>query len=210
MRSDTAALVFLIISPFLSFFILNAVFQTSSRLTWAFARGKALFLSRHFEQIHPTLEVPVNATILNWAIFASCGYIFLISTPSALFNKAFHSLKPTPNIPLCRQNTIDTLLTSLVSLSQSRPPARPLTQPPYPDPGPGPLKPSREWGMLSLLSVTAPEKPKTKLNTQHGRYPFTSTLTVHERGGSLLARSRNGIKEVMVVGKSLGRQYRVE
>jgi choline transport protein len=84
MRSDAAAVAFLVAGPVLSFFILNAIFQTSSRITWAFARDNGLVFSNLFEKIHPTLEIPVRATILNWAIFVFCGCIFLASSTGKL------------------------------------------------------------------------------------------------------------------------------
>lgn len=80
--------------------------QTSNRLIWAFARDKALpysnqyvipiFLksraprrnesdgANRFNQIHPTLKVPVKAALLTWAVVAILGCIYVGS--STAFN----------------------------------------------------------------------------------------------------------------------------
>lgn len=80
MRSDAAATVFLAFSIVLAFFVLNAIFQTSTRITWSFARDDGLLFSKVFQKVHPTLDSPVNATLLNWATTAICGCIFLGSS----------------------------------------------------------------------------------------------------------------------------------
>ncbi|KAH6962507.1 amino acid/polyamine transporter I [Ilyonectria sp. MPI-CAGE-AT-0026] len=78
-RSDTAAIAITISSIVLTFFILNSIMQTSSRMTWAFARDNGIGFSHFFEKMHPTLEVPLNAAILNWVILSLCGVIYLVS-----------------------------------------------------------------------------------------------------------------------------------
>ncbi|KAH7169458.1 amino acid/polyamine transporter I [Fusarium sp. MPI-SDFR-AT-0072] len=80
MRSDVAASVFLLLGIVMTLFILNAVIQTSSRITWALARDDALVFSKYFQQIHPSLGVPVRALLLNWSILAICGCVFLGSS----------------------------------------------------------------------------------------------------------------------------------
>lgn len=80
MRSDVAASTFLVVGIFMTLFILNAIFQTTSRITWALARDDALVFSKHLQQIHPVLDVPVQAILLNWSILAVCGCIFLGSS----------------------------------------------------------------------------------------------------------------------------------
>lgn len=79
MRSQTAAAVYTVMGVVLSWFVLNAIYQTSSRITWSFARDNGLLFSHFFEKIHPKLEVPVNALLLNWAILVICGCIFVAS-----------------------------------------------------------------------------------------------------------------------------------
>lgn len=54
--------------------------QTSSRLTWAFARDNALLYSPHIAHMNQKLGVPVNALQVNAAAVALIGFIFLGST----------------------------------------------------------------------------------------------------------------------------------
>lgn len=63
---------------------MNGCQQTSSRLTWAFARDDALILSKFIGRIHPRLEVPVNALLANSAVIFIIGCIYLAS--STAFN----------------------------------------------------------------------------------------------------------------------------
>ena len=72
----------------ITFFILNAVQQTSSRLTWSFARDNGFLFSKYLHRIHPTLEVPVYALVLNWFIVFVCGCIFLASSTGMCPNYA--------------------------------------------------------------------------------------------------------------------------
>ncbi|KAH8900743.1 putative choline transport protein [Thozetella sp. PMI_491] len=77
MKSDAAATTFLAAGLFMSFIILNAVLQTASRITWALARDNALAYSTTIASIHPTLDVPVWATVVNWVILSRCGFVYL-------------------------------------------------------------------------------------------------------------------------------------
>ncbi|KEF62511.1 uncharacterized protein A1O9_00484 [Exophiala aquamarina CBS 119918] len=79
MRSQAAATVFTAVGVLIAWFVLNAVLQTSSRITWSFARDNALTFSKHLVKIHPKLEVPVFSLLLNYAILVVCGCIFLAS-----------------------------------------------------------------------------------------------------------------------------------
>lgn len=54
--------------------------QTASRLTWSFARDNALLGSRYIGHIHPILEVPVWALVVNGAVIFIIGCIYLGST----------------------------------------------------------------------------------------------------------------------------------
>ncbi|KAL9567449.1 hypothetical protein ACKAV7_008399 [Fusarium commune] len=78
-RSDAAAIAIIVSSIFLAFFILNAIVQTSSRMTWTFARDNGISFSRVFERMHPSLAVPLNAAILNWVVLSLYGLLFLVS-----------------------------------------------------------------------------------------------------------------------------------
>lgn len=62
------------------YFSLNACQQTASRLTWSFARDKALVFSNHIGRIHPGLGVPVWALIANAVVVFVMGCIYLGST----------------------------------------------------------------------------------------------------------------------------------
>ncbi|CAG9953791.1 unnamed protein product [Clonostachys rosea f. rosea IK726] len=76
-RSDTAAIAVLLAVICLGFFILLAIFQTSSRVTWSFARDKGLAFNKILESIHPTLGIPVNAGWLNVIISALLDFCSL-------------------------------------------------------------------------------------------------------------------------------------
>ncbi|KIX01381.1 uncharacterized protein Z518_09106 [Rhinocladiella mackenziei CBS 650.93] len=58
--------------------------QTASRLIWAFARDEALPFSKQLSTIDTRQKVPVNSTILCWAIVAVLGCVYLGS--STAFN----------------------------------------------------------------------------------------------------------------------------
>ncbi|KAI9927590.1 hypothetical protein MW887_003209 [Aspergillus wentii] len=83
-RSTAAATVFIFLLVAIAFFSLNGCQQTSSRLTWAFARDNALIMSTYLGRIHPHLEVPVYALIANSAVIFIIGCIYLAS--STAFN----------------------------------------------------------------------------------------------------------------------------
>jgi choline transport protein len=58
----------------------NAVHQTASRLTWSFARDDALFFSRRFASVHPSLNVPVYSLLLNGLLVLLIGIVYVCST----------------------------------------------------------------------------------------------------------------------------------
>lgn len=80
LRSDSGAVVILILSIIMTFFILNAVLQTASRLTWALAKDDALIFSSTLQKVHPGLGVPVSSLLVNTASMALCGCIYLASS----------------------------------------------------------------------------------------------------------------------------------
>lgn len=59
---------------------LTAVHQTASRLTWSFARDNALYYSSRLVKVHPSLNVPILALILNGILVGLVGIIYVIST----------------------------------------------------------------------------------------------------------------------------------
>ena len=81
---------------------------TTGRLVWAFARDNGLPFSGTFAKVHPTLKVPVNATIFCTVVSIVYGVIYVGST--AAFNSiialSILSLNVTYAIPqgiaLCR------------------------------------------------------------------------------------------------------------
>ncbi|KAL5365318.1 amino acid transporter [Aspergillus floccosus] len=83
-RSQAAATVFIFILLAIALFSLNAVVESSSRLTWSFARDNALLGSRFLGQVHPRLQVPVWALLANAAVIFIIGCIYLGS--STAFN----------------------------------------------------------------------------------------------------------------------------
>ncbi|EED21859.1 choline transport protein, putative [Talaromyces stipitatus ATCC 10500] len=89
-RSNNMAVGILIASCFLSFFILNAVVETSSRIAWALAKDNALLMSSKLELVHPGLEIPTWSLIFSWFFIALTGVVFVIS--STAFNAVLASL----------------------------------------------------------------------------------------------------------------------
>ncbi|KAJ5087911.1 hypothetical protein N7456_011527 [Penicillium angulare] len=83
-RSGAAATVFVCLLAIIAFFSLNGCQQTSSRLTWSFARDDALVLSKYLGRVHPTLQVPVYSLIANSVVIFIIGCIYLAS--STAFN----------------------------------------------------------------------------------------------------------------------------
>ncbi|EXJ86696.1 hypothetical protein A1O3_03649 [Capronia epimyces CBS 606.96] len=79
-RSKAATTAFAIMSLCIGFFCLNAIQQTSSRLTWALARDNAFSFSHVISRIHPTLHVPVWALLANYVVIFCCGCIYMAST----------------------------------------------------------------------------------------------------------------------------------
>lgn len=64
----------------IALFALNACLETSSRLTWAFARDNALFGAQFLGSVHPRWKVPVWALVANATVIAIIGFIYLGST----------------------------------------------------------------------------------------------------------------------------------
>jgi choline transport protein len=79
-KSAGAATTFTIALSFIGFFAFNAGKQTSSRLTWAFARDDAIFLSKWLRRVHPTMGIPIYAYLFNDFIIIVILCIYLGST----------------------------------------------------------------------------------------------------------------------------------
>ncbi|KAH8705821.1 amino acid/polyamine transporter I [Talaromyces proteolyticus] len=78
--SRVATTVFAVMSLSIGCFSLNAIQQTSSRLTWALARDNAFVFSTVVSRIQPTLQVPVWALLGNFGVIFCCGCLYLAST----------------------------------------------------------------------------------------------------------------------------------
>lgn len=78
---DTRVAVFFTVWLWLAYFsATTSCYATSGRLVWAFSRDNGLPYSDFFRQVHPTLRMPVNATLLT-AVFAIIyGLIYIGST----------------------------------------------------------------------------------------------------------------------------------
>ncbi|KAM6517510.1 hypothetical protein FSOLCH5_008473 [Fusarium solani] len=83
-RSTTAATIFLAALFILTLFAINAIVQTASRMTWAFAQDGGLLGGRHLAAIHPKLQVPAWGLVANAFIVFILGCIYLGS--SVAFN----------------------------------------------------------------------------------------------------------------------------
>ncbi|KAF9887402.1 hypothetical protein FE257_010257 [Aspergillus nanangensis] len=84
-RSPAAATVFLCGLLCISVFALNGCIQTTSRLTWSYARDNALLGSKYIGEIHPVHKVPV------WALVADSAVIFIIGCIYLGSDTAFHA-----------------------------------------------------------------------------------------------------------------------
>ena len=79
-RSDTGATVLMVASLFMAWFTLNAIYETTSRLIWSFARDNGFLFSRFIGEVNPKLDVPVWAILLNGFVVLVAGCIYLAST----------------------------------------------------------------------------------------------------------------------------------
>lgn len=79
-KSASGATFMTVILLLTGVFALNATQQTASRLTWSFARDRALVFSDQIGHVHPSLGVPVWALLFNAFIVFVIGCIYLGST----------------------------------------------------------------------------------------------------------------------------------
>ncbi|KAJ2982100.1 hypothetical protein NQ176_g1620 [Zarea fungicola] len=82
--SDAAATVFMGIMLICGSITLIAIQQSASRMTWAFARDKAMHMSGHISRMNAALEVPVYALLFNYAVVILIGILIVAS--STVFN----------------------------------------------------------------------------------------------------------------------------
>lgn len=79
-NSKACATVFTVGIIWIAFFGLNAVHQTASRLTWAFACDNGLVFSTFLDRIDPKLKIPVYALGLNYFACFLIGFLYLASS----------------------------------------------------------------------------------------------------------------------------------
>ena len=79
-RSRAAATVFLAAFLTVALVAVNAIFQTASRLTWAFSRDNALFFSQKLSFVDARFHTPILAIALNGVAVALIGILYPLST----------------------------------------------------------------------------------------------------------------------------------
>ncbi|KIX07668.1 uncharacterized protein Z518_02322 [Rhinocladiella mackenziei CBS 650.93] len=80
LHSTSLAFGLTVAGLFLGIFVIHAVIETTSRMTWSFARDNGLFASDYLSQIHPRLQIPVRSLLSSWVLLAICGCIYVAST----------------------------------------------------------------------------------------------------------------------------------
>lgn len=88
-RSDKGATAMTALLVLTGYAALNASQQTASRLTYSFARDRALVLSGAIGTIHPALGVPV------WALIANAFVVFVMGCVYLGSNAAFNAIVAT-------------------------------------------------------------------------------------------------------------------
>lgn len=83
-QSRTIATIFILIIAFLWLFTLLAVQQTASRLTWSFARDDALIWSSQLGKINEADQLPIWATMFNFACTFILGCVYFASSNGRL------------------------------------------------------------------------------------------------------------------------------
>lgn len=79
-----AGVGFMVLVIFLALFAINAAMQTSSRLTWSFARDDALIFSKFIGRVNGSLGVPVYALLFNQFVAMVVGVVYVGSTAAFL------------------------------------------------------------------------------------------------------------------------------
>ncbi|CAJ0553087.1 Ff.00g115990.m01.CDS01 [Fusarium sp. VM40] len=83
-HSQAAATFFAVWICFIYYGALISCYVTSGRLIWAFSRDGSLPYSHIFSKIHPTFQVPINATALAGVFMIVFGLLYVAST--AVYN----------------------------------------------------------------------------------------------------------------------------
>lgn len=114
-RSDTGTTVLFVATMLSGCIGLIAMQQTSSRLTWSFARDNALVYSSRLSKVHAKLHVPVEALLVNAVVVLLIGCLYLASTTGTFTFPPLENLATFPcvkGIPRGPRST----LTSIHSL----------------------------------------------------------------------------------------------
>ena len=100
-RNDAVALFFTVWLWLAYLSATISCYATSGRLVWAFSRDNGLPFSRIFRQVHPTLKMPVNATLLTCAFAIVYGVIYCGSTTAfnAFISVSILGLNITYTVP---------------------------------------------------------------------------------------------------------------
>ncbi|KAK6948815.1 hypothetical protein Daesc_010586 [Daldinia eschscholtzii] len=82
-------------------FTSTTLMTTSSRMSYAFARDRGLPFSRIFAQVHPRLDVPLNALLWTaaWVVVFGCIFLGSTSTFNAITSASVVALGVTYAIP---------------------------------------------------------------------------------------------------------------
>lgn len=80
LTSQAAATFFTVWIVTIYFGALISCLVTSGRLIWAFSRDGGLPYSKTFAKVHPTLNAPVNATVLATIVIGLFGLLYIAST----------------------------------------------------------------------------------------------------------------------------------
>lgn len=76
-RSVAGAGAFAICGTVLPWFMTIAIYQTSSRLTVAFAKDNAMLGSKMLAAVNPVVDAPVNALLFSWFFVTLFGCLSL-------------------------------------------------------------------------------------------------------------------------------------
>lgn len=100
-RNDSVALFFTVWLWLAYMSATTSCYATSGRLVWAFSRDNGLPFSKTFRKVHPTLKMPLNATLLTCVFAIAYGVIYVGSTTAfnAFISVAVLGLNTTYVVP---------------------------------------------------------------------------------------------------------------
>ncbi|KAI1644666.1 amino acid transporter [Daldinia loculata] len=100
-RSPAGSVCLLMFPLVCMLFTTTTLMTTSSRMSYAFARDRGLPFSRIFAQVHPRLDVPLNALLWTaaWVVVFGCIFLGSSSTFNAITSASVVALGVTYAIP---------------------------------------------------------------------------------------------------------------